>query len=251
MSASAVPAYVINLDRSPDRLAAFQASAVEVGLSVIRVPAVDGRAVDVDRHRNIDRARFRRINGREMVPGELGCYLSHVRALEELLASPHEMALICEDDILFTVDTVPVLDLLAARDDWEVVKLYSSRYRGFQVHHRLSDQWTIGRCLHGPSGCSAAYAVTKEGARRLLASLDPMCLPYDVALERGWSGDIEFYMTDRRAVAMAGDQPSTIVAPGGRLEKYPFYRRGGTLAFRATEYIRRMAFAMSRSRRVR
>jgi hypothetical protein len=28
------------------------------------------------------------------------------------------------------------------------------------------------------------------------------------------------------------------------LIKYPFYRRGGTLAFRATEYVRRMAFAL-------
>lgn len=247
MSASSVPAYVINLDRSPDRLATFQASAADVGLPVIRVPAVDGRTVDAVQRSDIDQARFRRINGREMVPGELGCYLSHVRALGEFVASPHEMALICEDDIFFTGDTVPVLDLLAARDDWEVVKLYSSRYRGFQVHHRLSNGWTIGRCLHGPSGCSAAYAVTKEGARRLLATLDPMCLPYDVALERGWSGDIGFYMTDRKAVAMAAGQQSTIVAPGGRLEKYPFYRRGGTLVFRAIEYARRMAFALSRS----
>jgi glycosyl transferase family 25 len=243
MSANAFQVYVINLDRSPARLAAVKASADAYAIPVNRVAAVEGRAISAKDHPGVDVARFERVNGRTLVPGELGCYLSHIKALEAFLADGCEIGLICEDDIAFTDDTLPLMTTLAATSGWDVVKLFNFRYRGFLPHRHLQDGWAIGRCLHGPSGSSAAYAVTREGARRLRDNLLPMMLPFDVALERGWKGSIRFYTTDRRAIGLQRGEASTIVGQGG-LIKYPFYRRGGTLVFRATEYVRRMAFAL-------
>ncbi len=243
MSANAFQVYVINLDRSPDRLAAVKASADVHGISFNRVVAVEGREISAEQHPGVDVERFKRVNGRNLVPGEVGCYLSHIKALDAFLADGCEIGLICEDDIAFTDDTLPLITALAATSGWDVVKLFNFRYRGFCPHRYLKDGWAIGRCLHGPSGSSASYAVTREGARRLRDNLMPMMLPYDVALERGWKGAIRFYTTDRRAIGLQPEETSTIVGQGG-LIKDPFYRRGGTLAFRATEYVRRMAFAL-------
>ena len=244
MSAHAFQVYVINLDRSPARLAAVKASADAHGISFNRVVAVDGRVISAEDHPGIDVERFKRVNGRNLVPGEVGCYLSHIKALEAFLADGGEIGLICEDDIAFTDDTLPLMTALAATSGWDIVKLFNFRYRGFVPHRRLSDKWTLGRCLHGPAGSAVAYAVCRAGAQRLLANAIPMTLPFDVALERGWKGNVAFFTSNRRAVELQHDQPTTIVAQG-HLVKYPFYRRGGTLVFRGKEYVRRMAFALS------
>jgi glycosyl transferase family 25 len=243
MSATAFPVYVINLDRSPERLAAVEASAARHAIAFTRIAAVDGRTLTIAGHPGVDVARFETVNGRSLVAGEVGCYLSHVKALEAFLADGREIGLICEDDVDFTSETPAFMGRLAGASDWDVVKLFNFRYRGFVPHHRLSDEWTLGRCLHGPSGSSASYAVTRNGARRLIDNLLPMIVPYDVALERGWKGDHRFYTTSRPVIGLQPVETSTIVGQGG-LIKYPFYRRSGTLAFRASEYVRRMAFAM-------
>ena len=40
-----ITAYLINLDRSPDRLARMQARFDEIGAAFVRIPAVDGKAL--------------------------------------------------------------------------------------------------------------------------------------------------------------------------------------------------------------
>ncbi len=239
-----IPVFVINLDRSADRLARVVESAKRNGIRIDRVPGVEGAGLDLASHADLDPAAFSKVNGRPMLPGEAGCYLSHLKAIDAFLATDASIALICEDDVEFTADTVRFMQDLAEVEGWDVVKLYSFRTHGFRRHWRTLHGFLIGRCLAGPVGSSAAYAVSRDGAGRLIASLKPMIVPYDVALERGWHGSVRFFMAARRAIALQPEQPSTITsAQGYRRGKYPFYRRTGTLIFRATEYIKRARFA--------
>lgn len=238
--------YVINLDRSPERLSEVTKSANLNGIQFERVPAVDGNESLFETDQ-IDRANFRRANGRPVADGEVGCYLSHVKALKTFLASSEEVALICEDDILFGNETLVAMSALLHHADWHVVKLINFRYRGFIRHRRLRNDRYIGRCIHGPSGSSAAYAVTKDGARRLLATLLPMIVPFDVALERGWNGNLQFYMTDRPAVQFQPENMSTIAQGGYGRTKLPPHKRIEALLFRSSEYGRRVAFSLKRS----
>lgn len=238
----AIPVFVINLDRSPDRYARVAESAAQHGIKIERVAGVDGAALDLASLSGVDPRIFSRVNGRPMLPGEAGCYLSHMKAIQAFLDSGSDLALICEDDVDFTADTMPFMRDLSTFEGWDVVKLFSFRVHGFRDHKRTPHGFAIGRCVAGPVGSSAAYAVSREGAARLLASLNPMIVPYDVALERGWRGKVRFFMTQRSAIALQPEQPSTI-ATIGYSGKYPFYRRAGTLVFRASEYVRRMRFA--------
>jgi glycosyl transferase family 25 len=241
-----VPVYIINLDRSPDRFARVEESASRSGIRIERVAAVEGAALDLALEPNVDAATFSRVNGRPLLAGEAGCYLSHIKAIEIFAESGAPMALICEDDVDFTPDTMTFMQDLAQIKGWDVVKLYSFRTHGFRAHEHTAHGFAIGRCVAGPVGSSAAYAISHDGVCRLLASLKPMIVPYDVALERGWHGQVRFFMTDRRAIALQPEQPSTITSDEGyRRGKYPFYRRIGTLLFRASEYIRRARFAQS------
>ena len=237
--------YVINLDRSPDRLEAIRADAAESGVDLIRVPAVDGKDVPEAERAILDEAGFRRLHGKVPMDGEYGCYRSHLDAFDRFLASDAEAAVIFEDDVRPDARLRPVLDEILAVDDWDVVKLMHHRMPAFRVTRRLSGGRALGTALFGPTGSSACYLVNRRGAAALREALVPMRLPYDVALERGWSSGIRFRHVSPDLVRSNAVTKKSLI--GGR-KKYlkaqlPAWKRLQTLAFRTSELFRRALYA--------
>ncbi len=76
-----------------------------------------------------------------------------------------------------------------------------------------------------------------------------MCLPYDVALERGWSGKgYSVFSTDKPLVGLGPIEASTIAAASSVYKKVtlPTHKRIGTLIFRTGDYLRRVIYAFER-----
>lgn len=243
-----VPLFVVNLDRSADRLAAISESAADWGLTITRVPAVDGRSLSAEQSRILDHRKFGAFNGKAVLPGEIGCYLSHLKALALIADGDSAFGVILEDDVRFTERFLPALEALGRVDGWEVVKLINHRTKCFVKHFDLGSGFSLGRCLHGPCGGTAAYAVTREAARKLLKSLRPMVVPVDIELERAWGHDISFYTLNMPVVEFAPNQ-SILLGPLGsyKMTKFPAYRRGRTLVYRATSYVQRVIYALTPS----
>lgn len=179
--------FVLNLDRSPDRLAAIARDLETLGISPIRVPAVDGRALSLPLP-GIDPGLYLGTHGRELLLGEVGCYLSHLRALRLFLASGFAHAMVLEDDAAVTPRAPALVEALTAAgapDDWDLVK--------FEAHHgalglplrRLSPGGRLCALPHRSAG-SAAYLVNRAAATALLGRLLPIRMPYDIAFDRGW-----------------------------------------------------------------
>jgi len=103
------PSYLglyINLDRSPDRRAAFEKQLSELDLHshYQRFPAVDGLQIDTSRS--------------PLRPGEVGLFLSHCRAVEQ--ARGKGMCVhVLEDDALLSEHVVPVLNDVVSTDMFE------------------------------------------------------------------------------------------------------------------------------------
>ena len=130
--------WVINLDRAPDRLERISMQLQRLGLPFTRLPAVDARALTADQRAALDEAGYRRKHGMAPLPGELGCYLSHLEALRLFLAGQAEFTLILEDDVLLTPALQPVDSICVGRG-------------------RLSfSQLTIARTLRVPLWCTRA-----------------------------------------------------------------------------------------------
>jgi len=197
---------------------------------------------------DFDEAGFRCLHGKIAMPAEIGCYFSHIRALEIIADAPEPFAVIAEDDIVFTSSFQPFLTHLTKITGWDAVKLVNHRTAAFQAFRRIDGQFSIGRCLHGPLGSSAAYVVTREGASKLLKALRPMRLPYDVALERGWAGAYQIFTSDKPVVEFSNIAISTIAQGRSAYAKkrLPAYKRISTLLFRATDYARRIAYSFDR-----
>ena len=74
--------YVINLARSPARLAVAAEMLGRLSMPWCRVEAVDGAQFGPLPWRDFDDLTYRFLWGKFPHPNEFGCYLSHVRALD-------------------------------------------------------------------------------------------------------------------------------------------------------------------------
>lgn len=243
--------YVINLDRSQDRLSAVMADAADAGIELVRVPAVDGRAVpEGERERLLDVPGFLRNHGKRPQPGEYGCYASHLRTFEAFLASDADIAVIFEDDAAPDAAFHRVVEDIVAVDDWDLVKLVNYRMPKLRVDRTLSGGLRMGRAVFGPTGGSAAYMLNRKAATRMLEGLRPMTLPYDVAMERGWAHGIRVRHVEPNAVGL---NPLTNEGTTMEGQSYSAYRlkpwqRLPTLRFRTRDFIARIRAALRGSR---
>lgn len=170
--------FVINLDRSPERLAWFTGQAARAGLAFERIAGVDGRQLSPDQLRAAaaERYEFQPINA-----GETALFMGHRLAWQRLVDSGAGFAAVFEDDAVLSQRIVAVLDAieqLAPAAD--VIKLETTRRR---VVLRAPAATTASghqlRPLCSWHGGTAGYVVSRNGAQRLLQATWPLADPVD------------------------------------------------------------------------
>jgi len=161
--------YLINLARRPDRLAAMERQASQLGLALDRVDAVDARITEP----GTIEGWFAAGGPLGEVPqGDKACLLSHRQAWERFLATSDSHAAFLEDDVRLSPDARVML----AGDGWvpadvAVVKLEHYGPAGQRVLLRdlrgLGDDFQLGRMLSRHTG-AAAYILSRRAAELLL-----------------------------------------------------------------------------------
>lgn len=181
--------YIINMDRSPDRLDAMAKQLGTLELQYERIPAVDGTALKMDDcevQSVIDFDHWSRFHHRDALPAEIGCYLSHLRALESFMNSGHKYGVILEDDADISPALADVLEgLKNASDQWDLVKLHSS-HPGYQ---RTCADLGEGNRLTSfitQTGRATGYVISKKAVGRLYQQLIPARLPFDHIFDRNF-----------------------------------------------------------------
>jgi glycosyl transferase family 25 len=181
-----VATFLINLDRSPERLAAMASQLEALQMPFTRVAAVDGRQISADDR--VDAQRYRRRHGREVRPGEVGCYLSHLAAMQAFLDTDASHALILEDDATLLPALPDVLARATSREavgTWDVLKL-ESRRAGFKLALlQLTSSHALCVNLFRSTG-SAGYVISRHATQVYLDKLLPIGQPFDHAFDRGW-----------------------------------------------------------------
>src|SRR5262245_18494301 len=121
MSISAV---VINLDRSPDRLAHIEAEFARAGMAFERFRAVDGCDLPEDAKPYFCDAAGRIVS--RLTAGEIGCYASHLTIWQRIAARRYgPAALLCEDDIELSDDLHGLQEAIprVVQAGWDIVRL--------------------------------------------------------------------------------------------------------------------------------
>lgn len=180
--AKTIGAYLINLERAKDRLAYMDAQLTRLGIGYERVAGIDGRALTPP-IAGFDPLGYRLMHGRRFHAGEVGCYLSHMKAIRAFLASGHDYALILEDDARLPDDLMAVIARAIEEDrDWDLLRL-STVNTGWRVpYRRLDDRHDLAIALTRDKG-AGAYVINRRCATRFLERLDPMRLAWDIAFD--------------------------------------------------------------------
>lgn len=178
-------AYIINLDRAPERWASVERAFHGTRFELCRIAGIDGKTLTFP-HPDYSEKRFRWFHGRPTSPGHVGCYLSHVKAMQAFLATSESHALIGEDDLLLGPHfEATIEEALQHEKLWDIVRLTGlSEGRPLRVKPLGRDHWLcvgLGR-LKG----TGAYVVNRKAARAYVIHLLPMWLPIDHAMDREW-----------------------------------------------------------------
>ena len=187
---SRFPAFLINLDRHSDRLAAAQARLAQAGVNATRVAAVDGAALSPpERRAAVARVHAILARGRLYTPGQIGCARSHHAIYRRMIDENIPAALIFEDDVL------PLPEFSASLAGLEK-SVDTSRPQVFLLSDgtqpplpRADGAFARATC----GDCSEAYLITLPAARELLRVNEPMVVPLDSWTRFAARGHIELY----------------------------------------------------------
>ena len=205
------PAFLINLDRHPDRLAVAQARLAQAGVRTERVAAVDGAALSPSERRAAV-ARFHAIlaRGRLYTPGQIGCALSHHAIYRRMIDENIPAALVFEDDVLLTPEfpaSLAAAKTLLDADRRQVFLLSDGTYPPLPGDGRAFARATDG-------DCSEAYLITLPAARELLRVNSPMVVTLDSWSRFAARGHIELYRATPATVTQDHAFPSVVPVRG-------------------------------------
>lgn len=242
--------WVINLDRAPERWAAVSAQLQALQLPFERLPAVDARRFTAEQQAQLDEATFRRRHGMTPLPGELGCYLSHVEAMHRLLASDAEFGLVLEDDVQLTERLPAALaGLIEHADRWDMVKLSAVHSGTPQPYLEVAPGQFLAVMLSRCTG-SSAYLMNRRAAAAYARGLLPMQLPYDHVFDQGWRFGLKVRLLTPTPCLHDAGTPSTIGAPGsGPSRKFHWTRRLPAHGWRLGNELRRLLYGLRERRR--
>ncbi|MDO6811817.1 glycosyltransferase family 25 protein [Tenacibaculum soleae] len=168
-----IPIYLVSLDEDTQRRETLAKDFPLYYPNITRVSAVDGRKITAKSYYNSIIDYYRRTN-KVLSPAELGCTLSHIKALKLFLNSDNEFALILEDDVIgndkniddiFSLTTVvhPNSLLICGGQEGLNARKYQfgkkSKYEGLTEISMFSYRHVFRTCC---------YLVTKNSAKAIV-----------------------------------------------------------------------------------
>ena len=197
-----VEIFLLNLDRSPERLEHMKPLLTQLEYEYTRVSAVDGSKISAnDLIDKVDKERFKKFRGRFPRLGEIGCALSHRKALLSFLNSNAEFALIFEDDIEFNPIVLKnlVSKAIHIAEDWDIIAMQLN-HKGLpskvaelgENHHLVKYYFHVVE--------AGGYLINRKAAKKYLTYFLPIILPYDYFYNRPWEYDITFRGIEPRII---------------------------------------------------
>ncbi|BFM05925.1 glycosyltransferase family 25 protein [Halioxenophilus aromaticivorans] len=159
---------IITLNRQVETAGNLFRDIQQQGLPCQWFAGVDGRqekpALQGREFYNLDRALTR--HRQELTVSEIGCYLSHYRAVQQAYEQGYEFACILEDDVVIEDNFATVVRELMA-EDLELVRLMALKLRRRKVVKTLASGCLLTRPERGVLG-TQAYLFNRRGMQKFL-----------------------------------------------------------------------------------
>ena len=197
--------YLINLDRSTERLAQFRQQTDALNLEFTRIAAVDGAL-------HFPQGQTDHRYYRPLAPSEMGCYTSHVQTLNLFIESDFDFAIILEDDCIIQnifLNCIEEAIEKHAEVSWDVLKLQGKK-KGL-IHLYGLPTTNIVEYSSVPLSTRAAIW-SRAGAHKMLRHYQRYGItrPIDVDLRFTWENDLRIMLLNPTAVLKKKNAATTI-----------------------------------------
>lgn len=197
--------YVINLERSPERLSRMQTLFAQQGLTLSRITAIDAQSIADN---EFERLTTGKTWPEPLTRGEVACFLSHRLALHHIAQGAEAYGAVFEDDITLS----PQARFFLGDASWiapgtDVVKLETQGKKiwlgegvSVRAHFSLAP-------LKSTHIMAAAYIVSKQAAAALVAQMQAVPAPFDHFLfnfEQPFAGNLTLCQLDPAIAIQAG-----------------------------------------------
>ena len=162
-----MPVYYINLEKSTSRNDFIQTQLQKYGIQGNRVGAIYGKDLVFERDtiQLSDDKNIEFINTFTATPGELGCTLSHIKAIYTAFKNNDKYALIVEDDTSFVLYPHWPIDLHKimeeAPKDWNTINLFSGK--------QGKDDYIV--CSDISCNGTVAYIINRKGMENVISDI--------------------------------------------------------------------------------
>lgn len=187
---------VINLARATDRRQTMEWQAQRMGLAFDFLEATDGKKLTSEDRALIDHGKRKSISPYPLTDNELGCWLSHRRAMQTLIDSGESMCAILEDDAALSADfpqTLAAIETLP-ETSFDVIDLHRNFKRNeiFASCRKLDDDRDLGRVGYTHMNATG-YVITRKGAEKALSATRKAAHAIDKEMHRYWANGLDFY----------------------------------------------------------
>jgi GR25 family glycosyltransferase involved in LPS biosynthesis len=236
-------AFIINLDRSRERLSAAASQLDQAGIDWQRISAIDGHAFDEATVARYDVATFARNVGRGISGSEIALHLSHMKATEAFLESGSSAGLIFEDD--FVIDDLSTFKrvtsaLMRCPGCWDIVKLSGVHRYSLPVKQAcLVAPHVLAAPLLKLTGATC-YLINRLAAAIILERLPPINDHFDHRLDQPWLFGLNYRIVHPFPVREA---PGTsTINYVNRAAKFSAWQRRHCLYYRIEVGLLRLAY---------
>lgn len=180
--------YLLNLDKSTDRLANVKPLIEGLGYPYTRISAVYGKELPQEYRESVtNSSKYKILMHNEIGVGTIGCYLSHIKIWQEFLKSNHSYALIFEDDVEFEPKKLRNLTgiLLSSSQEWDLVNIDVNRHGFSKPVKQLSQLFRLVK-FRARVGNTSCYLINRKAALELLRRSLPISMPVDHYMMRSW-----------------------------------------------------------------
>ena len=185
------PVFVINLDKSPERMATIAKRLDELDIPFERISGVYGAELSQEEIAKYYCAKLNKKNYRRPLGlGEIGCYISHIKAWQTIVDRQLHCALILEDDIVIEDGLAELASKLSkSSDTFDIVKFFNKKTNPKIVESvDFTSKYKLCRFKKIPIG-NYAQLISLSGAKKLLKAYEKFGRPVDEDIQHWWESD--------------------------------------------------------------
>ncbi|MDA9210692.1 glycosyltransferase family 25 protein [Methylophilaceae bacterium] len=191
---NSIHTFVISLPYEHKRRKTIKKTLERFSLEFEFFEAIDGKKLNLLKHKDYDGLQRRLCYGKDLSEGELGCFFSHRAVLEKIVNEDISTALIFEDDVILQRNFNEVIkNLINCRYPWEAVRFLGKPKISKMMQRRIIkiyQNYFLTRLATSPGG-TYAYIVSNVGAKKLLKSMKYASCPIDTLMGLPWRSGLD------------------------------------------------------------